>query len=192
MVRKLCYNHLMLFFIEKQNIFYCIFVLFSIILLSACTINPKIVKMSQVNSNVNKVSYVSDTENYGVSEYYANPDEFYKNGGDCEDYSLAKYYKLKELGFNPNNMWLVSGKMKTSEGDIYHNMLLVKLENNKMYYLDNAYRRILLTDYRKDFTPFFIYNKNGVFVLKNKNINGKKYKPAKNNFYNKLMSVFNY
>ena len=177
---------------KKMKLFSILGLMVLFLFLSACSLDPRVIEMGRVSSDINKVSYVSDMDNYHVKEYYASPSEFYKNGGDCEDYSLAKYYKLKELGFDDNNMWLVSGQMKTYNGIINHSMLLVKLNNNKMYYLDNGYKEVLLTYLRKDFTPFFIYNKNGVIVLKDKKLDGERYIPSKNKFYNELMSVFNY
>lgn len=56
--------------------------------------------LDSVNSKVNEVVYVSDYDNYGKLNYWAMPGEFYKRGGDCEDYVIAKYYALKNKGFD--------------------------------------------------------------------------------------------
>lgn len=52
-----------------------------------------------INAHFNRVRFMTDIEHWGVSDYWATPAEFIaSNGGDCEDYSIAKYFALKELG----------------------------------------------------------------------------------------------
>lgn len=59
-------------------------------------------KLNFVNTWVNGIKYKSDQEVYGVNDYWATLYEFVgKNAGDCEDYTIAKYYILKELGGRP-------------------------------------------------------------------------------------------
>jgi predicted transglutaminase-like cysteine proteinase len=42
---------------------------------------------------------VEDTVHWGVVDYWATPAESVgSDGGDCEDFSIAKYFLLKELG----------------------------------------------------------------------------------------------
>ena len=62
-------------------------------------------KINVVNTWMNQIRYKSDKQVYGVSDYWATLYEFVgKNKGDCEDYTIAKYYVLKELGIDPNRM----------------------------------------------------------------------------------------
>jgi predicted transglutaminase-like cysteine proteinase len=62
-------------------------------------------KLNVVNTWMNEIRYKSDKQVYGVSDYWATLYEFVgKNKGDCEDYTIAKYYVLKELGVDPNRM----------------------------------------------------------------------------------------
>ncbi len=62
-------------------------------------------KLNTVNTWVNFIRYKSDKKLYGVSDYWATLYEFVgKNAGDCEDYTIAKYYILKELGIDPHRM----------------------------------------------------------------------------------------
>jgi predicted transglutaminase-like cysteine proteinase len=62
-------------------------------------------KLNVVNTWVNAIKYKSDEEVYGVSDYWATLYEFIgKNQGDCEDYTIAKYYILKELGIDPGRL----------------------------------------------------------------------------------------
>jgi len=62
-------------------------------------------KLNTVNTWVNYIHYKSDMANYGVSDYWATLYEFVgRNAGDCEDYTIAKYYILKDLGVDPHRM----------------------------------------------------------------------------------------
>ena len=51
-----------------------------------------------VNGFVNAHRYMPDDRNWGVRDYWATPGEFLTRSGDCEDYAIAKYLSLKELG----------------------------------------------------------------------------------------------
>ena len=56
-------------------------------------------QLELVNAWVNRVPYRADKAVWGERDYWAAPGEFLANGGDCEDYAIAKYYSLKDLGF---------------------------------------------------------------------------------------------
>jgi len=56
--------------------------------------------LQTVNDAINKrVKWLDDMVHWGAEDYWATPAESIGSaGGDCEDYSIAKYYLLKELG----------------------------------------------------------------------------------------------
>jgi predicted transglutaminase-like cysteine proteinase len=64
-----------------------------------------------VQMYVNSVPYVSDRANYGRGDHWAPPREFFRNGGDCEDYAVAKYLALRELGLPADDIRIVVGRM---------------------------------------------------------------------------------
>jgi predicted transglutaminase-like cysteine proteinase len=52
-----------------------------------------------INRFFNRLPFVSDLSHWQSEDYWATPAEFVaSNGGDCEDFSVAKYFLLKELG----------------------------------------------------------------------------------------------
>ena len=63
--------------------------------------------LNQVNRFFNKWPYKLDGELYGVSEYWASPIEFMRRSGDCEDYSIAKYFALRQLGFKKEELRVI-------------------------------------------------------------------------------------
>jgi len=95
---------------------------------------PTMAKIHAVNNYVNSVPYVEDKVNYGKSDYWATPAEFFARGGDCEDYAIAKYAALRHLGVPESNMRLaiVQDKIK----NIPHAILIVYTEEGVVM-LDN-------------------------------------------------------
>jgi len=55
--------------------------------------------LTEVNRMLNRVRFVEDSAHWGEIDYWATPAESIgSNGADCEDFSIAKYFLLKELG----------------------------------------------------------------------------------------------
>lgn len=69
---------------------------------------PKRAQINAINSYFNKWPYKLDMEIYGASEYWATPTEFMAKSGDCEDYAIAKFYALRELGFRNDELRVVA------------------------------------------------------------------------------------
>ena len=56
-------------------------------------------KLEKVNTFFNRVQFVSDIDHWKQEDYWATPVEFLAtDAGDCEDFSLAKYFTLKRMG----------------------------------------------------------------------------------------------
>jgi predicted transglutaminase-like cysteine proteinase len=110
-----------------------------------------------VNEEVNKVKFISDMENYGISDKWVTPEEFFKNGGDCEDYAIAKYVALRSHGLSIDNMHLAvvySDKLEN-----YHAILIVKYMG-KTYYMDNMSDKV--SKLRPDYKMIYKINDNGI------------------------------
>lgn len=55
--------------------------------------------LDEVNRILNRIAFVDDMDHWGEEDYWATPAESVaSNGADCEDYTIAKYFLLKELG----------------------------------------------------------------------------------------------
>ncbi len=56
-------------------------------------------KLHRVNRFFNQMEFVDDIIHWHQKDYWASPVEFLiTNGGDCEDFSIAKYYTLRQVG----------------------------------------------------------------------------------------------
>ena len=117
----------------------------------------EIKKLHVVNRWVNGIKYKSDKALYGVSDYWATLYEFVgKNGGDCEDYTIAKYFILKELGVNPRRMKFTYVIYKNKKGKKISHMVLAYFKvakpksKNDILILGNNNRLVLPASKRKD------------------------------------------
>ena len=56
-------------------------------------------KLYRVNKFFNQIRFIDDIKHWRKKDYWATPVEFLiTNGGDCEDFSIAKYYTLRQVG----------------------------------------------------------------------------------------------
>lgn len=76
--------------------------------IAAAAGKPRRQQIEEINRYFNQWPYKLDQEVYGVSEYWATPTEFMTNSGDCEDYAIAKFYALRELGLANDSMRVVA------------------------------------------------------------------------------------
>ena len=61
-----------------------------------------------VNSFFNRVTFVSDIRHWGQEDYWATPVELLTtNGGDCEDFSIAKYLTLRAMGVPDDQLRII-------------------------------------------------------------------------------------
>jgi len=114
-------------------------------------------KLNVVNTWVNYIKYKSDKKVYGVSDYWATLYEFVGKGmGDCEDYTIAKYYILKELGINPKRLKFTYVIYRSRRGKNISHMVLAYLKvarpksKKDILILDNNNRLLLPASKRPD------------------------------------------
>lgn len=112
-------------------------------------------QLKAVNRFWNQWPYRQDTEVYKKADYWATPAEFLKNSGDCEDYSIVKYFTLKELGYDSNKMRIVV-LMETIR-NIAHAVLVVYMDDDA-YVLDNLSNNVLSHSRYKSYLPQYSVN----------------------------------
>jgi predicted transglutaminase-like cysteine proteinase len=127
-------------------------------------------KLSHVNSFYNKILPVNDSTKYNVDDHWATPKEFLINGkGDCEDYAIAKYFTLLEVGIPKEKLYFGIVKVK---GETNYHMVLLYFENKKSIplVLDNLSFKVVPFDIRKRLEPKVVFNEFASYTLKNKKI----------------------
>ncbi len=110
----------------------------------------------QVNRYVNQTPYILDQDNWGKSDYWATPIEFFTRGGDCEDYAIAKYAALRMLGVPESRLRLAI--VHDNEKNIPHAVLIV-YTNTQAYILDNQTENLVNAAYENRYRPIFSINR---------------------------------
>jgi predicted transglutaminase-like cysteine proteinase len=92
--------------------------------------------LRHVNIEVNTaIRYRSDTENYGVPDYWASPAEVARRGsGDCKEFALAKMWILAALDIPASSMRLVV--VRDTRNGLGHAVLSVDVDGTN-FILDN-------------------------------------------------------
>ena len=73
----------------------------------------QVTQIQKVNSYFNALTYQSDSKNYDIEDYWATPYQFLSRAkGDCEDFAAAKYFALRELGFDSDQLTEVDDKRR--------------------------------------------------------------------------------
>ncbi|WP_068712919.1 transglutaminase-like cysteine peptidase [Vibrio tritonius] len=126
-------------------------------------------KLTNINRFFNQLYFVNDIVLWGKKDYWATPLEFLgSNAGDCEDFTIAKYFSLRELGIPDEKMRLVY--VKAIELNQFH-MVLAYYEtpNSQPLILDNIDKRILPASKRPDLLPIYSFNGSKLWLMKTKN-----------------------
>lgn len=123
-------------------------------------------KLKMVNDFFNRVRFLSDKEHWKQDDYWATPVEFLAtNGGDCEDFSIAKYFTLKEMGVPVNRMLLTY--VTALELNQAHMVLTYyATPDSEPLVLDNLKGKIKRASKRKDLKPIYSFNGDGLWLSK--------------------------
>ena len=91
-------------------------------------------KLQAVNDYLNQAPYVVDMINWGIKDYWSSPGEFFSRFGDCEDYAIAKFLTLRELGMPSKNMRIVV--LQDQSLNVAHAVLAIYLADRTLV-MDN-------------------------------------------------------
>jgi predicted transglutaminase-like cysteine proteinase len=125
-------------------------------------------QLYEINSFFNKIDFVDDKQHWSKNDYWATPIEFLAtNGGDCEDFTIAKYFSLIELGVASEKLRLM---YVTATRPRQAHMVLAYYETPKSVplVLDNINKRILPATQRRDLIPIYSFNGDGLWRAKSK------------------------
>lgn len=129
---------------------------------------PEKDKLLKVNQFFNQVHFVSDQEHWHQKDYWATPLEtLISNGGDCEDFSVAKYFTLTELGVDMKKLRLTYVKSLTLN---QAHMVLSYFpdDHGEPLILDNLIPEIKPADERSDLLPVYSFNGKELWISKEK------------------------
>jgi predicted transglutaminase-like cysteine proteinase len=127
---------------------------------------PEATQLENVNNFFNEARFISDIKHWRMKDYWATPIELLAtDAGDCEDFTIAKYFTLKALGVSQNKLYLTYVKaIRLNQA----HMVLTYFETPRSIplVLDNINKRILKSNKRKDLVPIYSFNGDGLWLAR--------------------------
>ena len=115
-----------------------------------------------------RVLWVDDDKNWGPTDHWATPLETLGQGkGDCEDYSIAKYITLKQLGVPGNQLRMIYVKARIGRSSITQAHMVLgwyETPSAEPLILDNLVPSITPAERRTDLDPVFSFNSDGLWA----------------------------
>lgn len=135
-------------------------------ILAKSDLSDEAATLYEINNFFNEIPYYTDKEHWGQSDYWATPVEMLgTNGGDCEDYVIAKYFSLRALGIPDSKMRMMF--VTALRQNQAHMVLAYYPEPNAIpLILDNINPRILPANKRPDLRPVYSFNGEGLYKAK--------------------------
>jgi len=123
-------------------------------------------KLMSVNAFFNQFEFAEDRNLWGTDDYWATLSETLRmSAGDCEDFTIAKYFTLRELNIPQENMrltYVISLKTKQP-----HMVLTLHLDPSRdPIVLDSENNSLLPVSMRQDLVPVFSFNAEGYWLAK--------------------------
>lgn len=125
-------------------------------------------RLENVNSFFNQLQFVDDMTHWHKLDYWATPVEFLSTGaGDCEDFSLAKYFTLKALGIAEDKLNMTYVKaLRLNQAHMV--VTYYAAANTVPLVLDNLVADIQPATERKDLLPVYSFNGLGLWLAKSR------------------------
>lgn len=121
-------------------------------------------QMSAVNAFLNRIPWMSDNEHWGAADYWATPAETVaSHGADCEDFAIAKYFLLKELGV-PIRQLRITYVRAARINEPHMVLAWYPRPDAEPLIFDNLEPRVLPASARKDLTPVYSFNDEDVML----------------------------
>lgn len=120
--------------------------------------------LRKINTFFNQVPYFSDSVHWHQDDYWATPIEMLSTfGADCEDYSIAKYLSLKDLGIPIERLRITYVRAK--ELNESHMVLAYYPKPDaEPWIMDNLVPELRPASQRPDLEPVYSFNDDDVWL----------------------------
>lgn len=118
-------------------------------------------RLGEINRAINlAIRPMSDLAQYGAIDVWSSPLVTFTNGaGDCEDYAIAKFVALRQVGISPDDLRIVIMR-DTIRGED-HAVAAVRLDGHWLT-LDNRRMAMVEDAYVRNYRPLFVIDQHGV------------------------------
>ena len=134
-------------------------------------------KLERINRFFNSLPNVDDQTLWGQRDYWATPVELLvRNGGDCEDFALAKYFSLKAAGVASDKLRVTYARVwLSSQRRMEAHMVLAYYPepDSDPLILDNLVGDILPASRRADLSPTMGFNAEGLWSARQRGQSGR-------------------
>ena len=122
-------------------------------------------KLNEVNRFFNRtIRFVDDIQLWRENDYWATPVEMLvKGAGDCEDYSIAKYFTLRRLGI-PSEKLRITYVKALNYNQAHMVLTYYASPTAEPLVLDNLINDIRPASQRKDLLPVYAFNAEGLYL----------------------------
>ena len=131
---------------------------------------PAAEQLARVNDFFNgRIRFVDDIELWGQSDYWATPMEtLAKGAGDCEDFAIAKYFTLLQVGIPVERLRLtyVRARLNAAGGPVFQAHMVLAYyakPDAEPVILDNLDTSIQPASRRADLLPVFNFNSDRIY-----------------------------
>ncbi len=134
--------------------------------------NAESLTLRKMNNFFNQVPYYNDIRHWRVEDYWATPVEMLSTfGGDCEDYSIAKYLSLKELGVPIERLRITYVRAKNI-GESHMVLAYYPRPDAEPLILDNLIPELRPASQRTDLEPVYSFNDDDLWLASGANRKG--------------------
>ena len=119
-------------------------------------------KLDHINRLANRlIRYRDDIDQFNKADYWATPAQSIAGRGDCEDYAIAKFSALSELGISQNDLKLVV--VQDTKRKLAHAVLAFKYQDLTII-LDNLSNNLKSHTEIKNYRPVYSINRVGYWM----------------------------
>ena len=120
--------------------------------------------LAEVNRTLNRLRFVDDLPHWGSADYWATPAESVgSDGADCEDFSIAKFFLLKELGVPVSRLRMTYVKALTLN-QAHMVLAYYPRPDAEPLVLDNLEDTVRPASERTDLVPVYSFNDEEVWI----------------------------
>jgi predicted transglutaminase-like cysteine proteinase len=120
-----------------------------------------------VNRFFNQLEFSPDIQNWKKKDYWASRLEFLGKGqGDCEDFAVAKFLTMMQLGVPKQKLFLTYVKAIGYPEAAHLVVTYYQKPGTVPFVLDNYNKRILPATQRRDLVPVYSFTANDLYIQK--------------------------